>query len=105
MNKGGIKLAAAKKRTGIEFKGRPLKRCGNRLYYGNLNDKCILVLDVLETEDVKGTKVTKKVKFSVMDNTGEFGKGKIYRSSERDNLYKALDFGEVWLKGALSNMG
>ena len=36
-----------------------------------------------------------------MDNTGEFGKGQVFRKATRDNLYKALDRGEWWLKDAI----
>ena len=38
-----------------------------------------------------------------MDNTGEFGKGQVYRKAERDGLYKALDIGEWWRKDALQS--
>ena len=40
-----------------------------------------------------------------MDNTGEFGKGMVYRKGERENLYKALDIGEWWLQDAIQMIG
>lgn len=96
-------MAAAKKKKFLTYKGKPLIRCGERVYYGNLEDKYILVLDITESEDVGGVKVSAKVKIQLMDNTGEFGKGQVYRKAERDNLYKALDIGEWWLKDALQS--
>lgn len=94
-------MAAAKKKKVLTYNGKPIIRCGNRIYYGNLEDKLILVLDIQETKKVKDLDVTTKVLIQVMDNTGELGKGQVFRKATRDNLYKALDIGEWWLKDAL----
>lgn len=87
------------------YKGKPLIRCGDKIYYGNLEDKYILVLEILETKDMQDIKVSTKVKIQLMDNTGEFGKGQVYRKAERENLYKAIDIGEWWLQDALQMEG
>ena len=42
-------MAAVKKKKGLMYKGKPLLRCGNRIYYGNLEDKLILALDIVES--------------------------------------------------------
>ena len=98
-------MAAVKKKKVLTYNGKPLLKCGNRIYYGNLEDKCILALDILESKDNKDIKSSTKIKVQVMDNTGEFGKGMIYRKGERENLYKALDIGEWWLQDAIQMMG
>lgn len=95
-------MAAAKKKKGLTYKDKPLIRCGNRIYYGNLDDKYILVLDILEKTSENGLDISSKIKIQLMDNSGELGKGQVYRKAERENLYKALDIGEWWLKDALS---
>ena len=95
-------MAAAKKKKLLMYKGKPLIRCGDRIYYGNLEDKYILALDIAESEDVKDAKRSTKVKIQLMDNSGELGKGQVFRKAERDNLYKAIDIGEWWLHDALS---
>ena len=95
-------MAAAKKKKLLMYKGKPLIRCGDRIYYGNLEDKYILALDIAESEDVNGAKLSKKIKIQLMDNSGELGKGQVFRKAERDNLYKAIDIGEWWLHDALS---
>ncbi|MCI5604182.1 MAG: hypothetical protein ACI4C7_07050 [Clostridia bacterium] len=94
-------MAAAKKKKCLMYKGKPLIKCGNKIYYGNLEDKYILVLDIVETKDMKDVKFSTKVKIQLMDNTGDFGKGQVYRKAERGNLYKAIDIGEWWLQDAL----
>lgn len=97
--------ATTKKKKVLMYKGKPLLRCGDRIYYGNLEDKCILVLDIVESEEKNDIISSTKIKVQVMDNTGEFGKGQVYRKGERENLYKAIDIGEWWLQDALQMMG
>ncbi|MBQ8301603.1 MAG: hypothetical protein IJX57_06540 [Clostridia bacterium] len=98
-------MAAVKKKKILTYKGKPLLKCGERVYYGNLEDKVILALDVIESEDNKDVKNSTKVKIQIMDNTGELGKGQVFRKGERENLYKALDLGEWWLHEAIEMMG
>ena len=94
-------MAAAKKKKMLTYKGKPVYRVGNRIYYGNLEDRLILVMDIVETEMVGQFDVTKKVQFHIQDNTGELGKGQNYRTGEREDLYKAFDIGSWWLQDAL----
>ena len=92
-------MAARKK--GMTYKGKPVYRVGDRIYYGNLEDRFILALDVTEKEKLGVMEVPTKVKILLMDNTGKLGEGQIYRKAERANLYQAFDRGEWWLKDAL----
>ena len=95
------KETKSKKKKVLTYNGKPIIRCGNRIYYGNLEDKLILVLDITKTKDINGFSAADEVLVQIMDNTGEMGKGQVYRKATRDNLYKALDIGEWWLKDAL----
>ncbi len=98
-------MAAAKKTKDLTFKGKPVYRKGNKIYYGNLEDKLILEIEILETKKVGDIDVSTKVKFSIQDNTvEEVGTGINYRTGERDDLYKAFDIGSWWLQDALSTM-
>lgn len=94
-------MAATKKKKGLTYKGKPVYRLGNRIYYGNMEDDLILVMDITETQKVGDYDMTKKVVFHIQDNTGELGMGTNYRTGERDNLYKAFDIGGWWLQDAL----
>lgn len=93
--------AKAKKeeKTGLTYKGKPLQRCGNQLYYGNVDDKYILLLTVEDSETEEGLEISKAVKVELQDNTGKTKK--TIRKAERENLYEALDLGEYWLTEAL----
>ena len=93
----------AKKTKLLTYKDKPIYRQGNKIYYGDLSERLILVMEIVETEEKNGIQLTKKVKFHVQDNTGELGKGVNYRTGERDNLYKAFDIGARWLQDALES--
>lgn len=93
----------AEKKKILTYKGKPLYRQGTRLFYGNLEDQYILVLDILDTKKVKKLKVGTKVRLQIQDNTGEIlGEGQTFRKAERDDLFQALDIGEWWLTEALT---
>ncbi len=95
-------MATAKKKKALTYRGKPLYRVGDRIYYGNLEDKYILALDLAEKKQYNDQlEVTSKVKIQLMDNTGKLGEGQVYRKAERDDLYHAIDIGEWWLKDAL----
>ncbi len=94
-------MVAAKKEKGLTFKGKPVYRKGNTIYYGDLSKDLILVLEIEENEKKGEYDIAKKVKFHIQDNTGEIGKGVNYRSGERENLYDAFDIGSWWLQDAL----
>ena len=97
-------MAAAKKKKVLAYKGKPVYRKGNKLYYGNLEDRLILALEIVETKKVDNIDVATKVKFSIQDNTvDEIGTGTNFRTGERENLYKAFDIGAWWLQDALSS--
>lgn len=98
-------MAAVKKAKDLTFRGKPVYRKGNKIYYGNLEDDLILELEIVETKKVQNTDVATKVKFHIKDNSSEkIGEGQIYRSGEREDLYKAFDIGSWWLQDALSTL-
>lgn len=93
----------AKKKKMLTYKDKPVFRIGNKIYYGNLSEKYILELDILESAPMgENFSKTTKVAIKLMDNTGELGKGQVFRKSERENLYKAFDIGSWWLQSALT---
>jgi len=97
-------MAATKKKKILTYKGKPVYRKGNKLFYGNLEDPLILMLEITETKKQQNINVATKVKFSIQDNSvEEIGTGTNYRTGERDDLYKAFDIGAWWLQDALTS--
>ena len=43
-------MAAAQKAEGLVYKGHPLRRVGNMIYYGSMADKYIILMQIRETK-------------------------------------------------------
>ncbi len=84
------------------YKNRPLVRCGDMLYYGNMTDPYVVRIRIKTKKKVNDMEVADKVSIQLMSTAQDIGiKKQIIKSSERNGLYSAMDFAEVWLRRAL----
>ena len=99
--KGGSKetKSAPKAQGGFpSYKGRPLVRSGDTLYYGSMTEKYVVKLDVKSKKDVQGLQVADKVSVQIMSRDAEIRNRKqIVKTSEKEGLYLALDIADAWL--------
>ena len=87
----------------LSYKGRPLVRCNNELFYGNPTDDYVVFLQILSNKDVDGVEVADKVHVQLIStDTTKAASSRILKQSEKNGLYNALDIGDIWLKGAES---
>lgn len=87
----------------LMYKGRPLMRKDNLIYYGSMADSHIVMLQVLETKDVNGTPVATRVSVQLqLTDPAVKSRDRIVKKGEKAGLYTALDFGCVWLERALA---
>lgn len=94
---------AQAKETLLTYKGRPLVRSGNTLYYGDMAEKCVIVLQVLTTKTVGDLTVADKVQVQLLLTDPEVRmKDRLLKKSEKVGLYNAMDIGSIWLERALS---
>ena len=93
---------AEKKETkeGLTYKGKPLLRCGNKIYYGNPEDKYIIYMQIQDTTKIMDLDISTEIVIQLQTNKAP-GFEKVIKSAERDSLYAALDLGEFWLTEAL----
>ena len=87
----------------LMYKGRPLMRKDNMIYYGSMADSHIIMLQILETKKVGEEDVASKVSIQLQltDPTAK-SRDRIVKKSEKDGLYTALDLGSIWLERALA---
>ncbi len=85
----------------LTYKGKPLMRKGNKIYYGNTEDKYRVFLEIDEDTQIMGLSIATHVNVQLQTNDIP-GKEKVIKSAERDGLYAALDLGEFWLTDILS---
>ena len=80
------------------YKGRPLVRSGNEMYYGNMIDKYIIFIRELETKKVNNVEVGSKFEIQLRFTDPDIkGKGKIVKSIERASFADSLELAEAWL--------
>ena len=87
----------------LMYKGRPLMRKDNMIYYGSMADSHIVMLQVLETKKQGDLEIATKVsvQLQLTDPTVR-SRDRVVKKGEKDGLYTALDFGSVWLERALA---
>ncbi len=87
----------------LEYKGKPLIRCGSELYYGNMSDKYIIMLQVLDSSDMDDVKISGKVQVQLLLTDSDIRlSDRIIKKSEKQGLYNALDIGAIWLERAMA---
>ncbi len=84
------------------YKGKPLVRCGNTLYYGDMSDEYVIMMQILSTKEFGGEQIADKVQVQLMLTDPEVRpKKRIVKKSEQDGLYNAMDISYIWLTRAL----
>ncbi len=87
----------------LEYRGHPLRRKDNLIYYGSMSDKYIIMLQVLSSKKVDDLEVADKVQVQLQLTDADLKtKDKVVKKTEKDGLYNALDVAVVWLERALS---
>ena len=93
----------AEEKSILTYKGKPLMRKDNVVYYGSMADSHIVMLQILETKKVNGEDVASKVSVELqLTDPNARARDRIVKKSEKDGFYTALDVGCVWLERALS---
>ncbi len=88
---------------GLTFKGRPLMRKDNLIYYGSMADSHIVLLQILDFKKIGDTDVANKVSIQLqLTDPNIKGRAQIVKKTEKIGLYTALDLGAVWLERALA---
>ncbi len=87
----------------LTYKGHPLMRKDNMIYYGSMADTHIVMLQILETKDVNGVQIASKVSVQLhLTDPSVKSRDRVLKKGEKSGLYTALDFGCVWLERALA---
>lgn len=84
----------------LEYLDKPLVREDNTIVYGDLNEKAVLILEIMSFKDVDGKQVPKDVLVQVIDSKDST---KIIRQGIKDGLNDAFGIGLVWLDMALKS--
>ena len=87
----------------LKYKGHPLRRKDNLIYYGSMADKYIIMLQILETKKVNDMDVATKVSVQLQLTDPDIkSRDRVAKKTEKDSLATAMDFASIWLERALA---
>lgn len=103
-------MASTKK--SLVYRGRPLRRKDNILYYGSMSDKYIIMMQIMATkpvQPVEGAETTEvlnvatKVSVQLQLTDPEVkSRDRVVKKTEKSSLYAAIDVASIWLERALA---
>ena len=74
----------------LEYKGHPLRRKDNLIYYGSMADKYIIMIQIAETKKVKDMDVATKVIIQLqLTDPNLKSRDRVVKKSEKTSLYAA----------------
>ena len=83
------------------YRGFPMVRSGNEIYYGSMGDRFVTKLTIRDSEIFKDSEIPTKVMVQMVPtgtDPSDFAKMK---KGEMNSLYEALDTAYVWLSKEL----
>ena len=96
-------MAATKEKPLLAYKGQPLVRSGNVLYYGDPAQPFVAMLQILSTREAAGMTIADKVSIQILSTDESVHTSqRVVKRTEKNGLYNALSIAEIWLERALA---
>ena len=93
----------AEKQEGLVYRGHPLRRVDNLIYYGSMAEKYIIMMQVLDAEELSDIKLSKTVSIQLqLTDPNLRSRDRVVRSTEKGSMAEAMEFASIWLERALS---
>ena len=92
----------SKKNDLLNYKGHPLMRKENIIYYGSMSDSHIIMMQILDSANNKDLSVAKRVSVQLQQNDPNVRmKERIVKKTEKNSMWAAMDIASIWLGRAL----
>jgi len=86
----------------FNYKGKPLVRQGNFLFYGIPTDEFILFMNILESKKEGNIDVATKVLVQIQNTSDTLSyNDKVIKQCEKNNFFDAFEIGMIWLEREL----
>ena len=93
----------AEKSAALTYKGHPLRRKDNLIYYGSMADKYIVMIQVVNTEKDGSLELASKVHLQLQLTDPDLkSRDRVVKKSDLPDLFSAIDMGSIWLMRALA---
>ena len=83
----------------LMYKGKPLVRQGQFLFYGFPDDKVILFMNILETKKSGDLDIATRVLVQIQSTDDDVSfADKVIKQCEKSSFYDAFEIGTIWLE-------
>ena len=87
----------------LTYKGHPLRRKDNLIYFGSMADKYIVMIQVVNTEKDGSLELASKVHLQLQLTDPDLkSRDRVVKKSDLPDLFSAIDMGSIWLMRALA---
>ncbi len=84
------------------YKGRPLVRNGDTIYYGDMRDPYVAKIDIKTKKTEKGMEMAQKVAIQLLATDPTVPPNKmILKRAEKEGLWAAIEIADIWLEREL----
>lgn len=88
------------------YKGKPLVRKGNTIYYGSMGDEFVVMLNIQSHTKEGALDLADNITVQLMHTDTSINPMDIVvKKAEKKGLYQALDIASIWLDRALESGG
>ena len=92
------------KKLKLTYKGFPLRRKDNLIYFGSMADKYIAMLQILETKTVQDLEVPSRIAIQLQLTDPDLkSRDRVVKKSEKTSLYDSIDLAYLWLSRSLNS--
>ena len=93
-----VKAAKDQKNGMLMFKGRPLVRSGNEVYYGDMAEPVVARMEIRDCADFADLKLPSKVRVFLLSTDESLNPiERIKKNAEKNSLYEAIETASIWL--------
>ena len=78
----------------LMYKEKPLVREGDTICYGDMNEKCILVLEIMSYKKVGNEDIPNDILIQIIDSKDPT---KIIKQGKKNGMHAAFEMGMIWL--------
>ena len=87
----------------LEYKGRPLRRRDNLIYYGSMADEYIIMMQITDVAKTNDLEVPTRVSVQLQLTDPELkSRDRVVKDTVKTGFYEAIDVAAVWLDRALA---
>ena len=86
----------------LEYRGKPLVRSGNTIYYGNPAEEYVAMLQILSTKNDE-LKSADRIFIQILSTDEQLPPQKrIIKKTEKTSIFEAINIASIWLERSLN---